>query len=105
MAKRSRLNFDTKALQDKLRGQFTGLDPNDPYKDAKPNYERDYATGKYVVVNNYINARQNSDQAHSGFLPRMHADDRAALVHRCLEPTEYWHAIRIQRAKLPVEIG
>jgi type IV pilus assembly protein PilO len=30
MAKRSGLNIDTKALQDKLRAQFSGLDPNDP---------------------------------------------------------------------------
>lgn len=57
---------------------YAGLDPNDPYKDAKPNYERNYTTGKYDVVNNYINARQNSDQAHSGFLPRMHSSDHAA---------------------------
>lgn len=30
MAKRSGLNIDTKALQENLRAQFTGLDPNDP---------------------------------------------------------------------------
>jgi len=30
MAKKSSLNIDLKSLQDKLRAQFTGLDPNDP---------------------------------------------------------------------------
>lgn len=30
MAKKSGLNIDFKSLQDKLRAQFTGLDPNDP---------------------------------------------------------------------------
>lgn len=30
MAKKNGLNIDFKALQDKLRAQFTGLDPNDP---------------------------------------------------------------------------
>jgi len=50
---------------------FTGLDPNTPYLDKAPNYERDYKTGKYVIVNNYKNAEQNSDDAQKTILPRM----------------------------------
>jgi type IV pilus assembly protein PilO len=30
MAKSSKINFDLKSLQDKIRSQFSGLDPNDP---------------------------------------------------------------------------
>ena len=50
---------------------FAGLDPNNPYLDKAPNYERDYKTGKYVIVNNYIKAEQNSDDSQKTILPRM----------------------------------
>ncbi|REH00183.1 uncharacterized protein DUF2723 [Flavobacterium aquicola] len=50
---------------------FTGLDPETPYLDKAPNYERDYKTGKYVIVNNYKNAEQNSDDSQKTILPRM----------------------------------
>lgn len=50
---------------------YVGLDEDNPYKDDKPNYERDEATGKYVIVNNYKNASQNTDDSQKGFLPRM----------------------------------
>ncbi|MCK8142190.1 DUF2723 domain-containing protein [Flavobacterium sp. I-SCBP12n] len=53
---------------------FAGLDKNNPYLDQAPNYERDYKTGKYVIVNNYKNAVQNSDDNHKTFLPRMWSD-------------------------------
>ena len=53
---------------------FAGLDKNNPYLDKAPNYERDYKTGKYVIVNNYKNAGQNSDDNHKTFLPRMWSD-------------------------------
>ncbi len=55
--------------------EFAGLDPNNPYLDKAPNYERDYKTGKYVIVNNYINAEQNTDDAHKTILPRMWSTD------------------------------
>jgi hypothetical protein len=54
---------------------FAGLDKNMPYLDKKPNYERDYKTGKYVITNNYKNAEQNSDDAHKAILPRMWSTD------------------------------
>ena len=50
---------------------FAGLDPEKPYLDKAPNYERDYKTNKYVIVNNYKNAVQNSDDYHKTILPRM----------------------------------
>lgn len=57
---------------------YAGLDKTTPYLDKKPNYERDYKTGKYVIVNNYIKAEQNTDDNHKAFLPRMWSTDHAA---------------------------
>lgn len=54
---------------------FAGLDKDQPYLDKAPNYERDYKTGKYVIVNNYKNAEQNSDNAQKAFLPRLWSTD------------------------------
>jgi Protein of unknown function (DUF2723) len=50
---------------------FAGLDEDQPYLDKAPNYERDYKTGKYVIVNNYKNADQNTDDKQKAVLPRM----------------------------------
>lgn len=50
---------------------FAGLDAKTPYLDKKPNYERDYKTGKYIITNNYRNAEQNSDDNQKTILPRM----------------------------------
>lgn len=57
---------------------YSGLDKEHPYEDEKPNYQRDYAKGKYVIVNNYKNAKQNTDNNHKGFMPRMWNPDSAA---------------------------
>lgn len=57
---------------------YVGLDENNPYKDDKPNYEKDETTGKYVIVNNYKNASQNTDDAQKGFLPRMWSTEHSA---------------------------
>ena len=53
---------------------YADIDQDEPYIDAKPNYERNYETGKYNIVNNYKNARQNPDRNHTCFLPRMASD-------------------------------
>ena len=54
---------------------FSGLDKNNPYLDKAPNYERDYKTGKYVIVNNFKNAEQNTDDNQKTILPRMWSGD------------------------------
>jgi hypothetical protein len=54
---------------------FAGLDADNPYLDKAPNYERDYKTGKYVIVNNFKNAEQNSDDNQKTILPRMWSSD------------------------------
>ncbi|HEU0137031.1 MAG TPA: DUF2723 domain-containing protein [Flavobacterium sp.] len=56
---------------------FAGLDPDNPYSDKAPNYERDYTTGTYVITNNYKKAEQNTDDAHKAILPRMWSGDFA----------------------------
>ncbi|GFR85575.1 PMT family glycosyltransferase, 4-amino-4-deoxy-L-arabinose transferase [Elysia marginata] len=56
---------------------FAGQDPEAPYKDDKPKYERDYKTGKYVVVNNWKNADLSPNSNHLGFLPRMWSAENA----------------------------
>ncbi|SCY75308.1 DUF2723 domain-containing protein [Flavobacterium caeni] len=56
---------------------FAGLDEKQPYLDKKPNYERDYQTGKYIITNNWKNAEQNSDDNHKTWLPRMWSTEHA----------------------------
>ena len=51
--------------------EFAGLDEANPYLDGVPNYEKDDASGKYIIVNNFKNAKQNTDDRHKAFLPRM----------------------------------
>ena len=51
------------------------LDAAKPYVDGKPNYERDYQTGKYVVVNVYKDSEPNYSSKLKGFLPRMWSTD------------------------------
>lgn len=57
---------------------YVGLDEKNPYKDDKPNYEKDEASGKYIIVNNYKNAGQNTEDAQKGFLPRMWSTEHNA---------------------------
>ncbi|MES2545785.1 MAG: DUF2723 domain-containing protein [Bacteroidota bacterium] len=64
---------------------YAGLDADNPYLDKAPNYERDYKSGKYVIVNNYKNAEQNSDDNQKAFLPRMwsteHVENYMTFTH------------------------
>ena len=56
---------------------YAGQDPNQPYIDDKPKYERDYKTGKYKIVNYWEDARYNSNSAHNGILPRLWSSEHA----------------------------
>ncbi|EAS20410.1 conserved hypothetical transmembrane protein [Flavobacteria bacterium BBFL7] len=56
---------------------YAGLDPENPYLDEKPKYEKDYELGKYVIVNNYKNSLQNTHDDHKGLFPRMTDPSRA----------------------------
>ncbi|KGO94057.1 DUF2723 domain-containing protein [Flavobacterium subsaxonicum] len=68
---------------------YSGLDKTRPYEDEKPNYQRDYKTGKYVIVNNYKNAKQNTDDSHKGFMPRMWSPDHAANYMSFTKPLDF----------------
>lgn len=68
---------------------YSGLDENNPYLDEKPNYERDEKTGKYVITNNYKNAKQNTDDNHKAFLPRMWSSDNAVNYMTFTEPLDF----------------
>lgn len=59
--------------------KYAGLDATTPYTDGKPNYEPNYETRRYEIVNkDYKGSKQNLDDAHKGFLPRMGSQDHAA---------------------------
>ncbi|HET8855601.1 MAG TPA: DUF2723 domain-containing protein, partial [Salinimicrobium sp.] len=73
--------------------QFThiygGLDKDNPYTDDKPKYEKNEELGQYVIVNDYKNARQNTDDAHKAFLPRMWSTAHAANYMEYTGPLEF----------------
>ncbi|WP_196885558.1 DUF2723 domain-containing protein [Aureivirga sp. CE67] len=64
---------DANVFYDKYYNYVYGqeLDRNQPYIDDKPKYEKDEKTGKYVIVNNYQNAKPNYSSKYKGFMPRM----------------------------------
>jgi len=68
---------------------FAGLDKNNPYLDKAPNYERDYKTGKYVIVNNFKNAEQNSDDAQKTILPRLWSPENIENYINFTNPPEF----------------
>ena len=62
--------------------QYAGLDENQPFTDDKPKYEKDLKAGKYVVVNDYVNAIQNYNGDHGSILPRMWSTEHAVNYMR-----------------------
>ena len=68
---------------------YSGLDENNPYSDEKPNYERDYTQKKYIITNNYKNAKQNTDDNHKAFLPRMWSSEHAVNYMSFTEPLDF----------------
>jgi len=57
---------------------YVGLDKENPYEDDKPKYEKDEAAGKYIIVNDYKDAKQNTEDAQKAFLPRMWSTEHAS---------------------------
>ncbi|MCM4155375.1 DUF2723 domain-containing protein [Gramella sp. AN32] len=68
---------------------YAGLDENNPYRDGKPKYEKDKELGKYVIVNDYKDARQNLDDAHKTVLPRMWSTEHAVNYMEFTGPLEF----------------
>ncbi|RXG24646.1 glycosyltransferase family 117 protein [Leeuwenhoekiella aequorea] len=73
--------------------QFTeiygGLDAQNPYIDGKPNYEKDEKSGKYIIINEWENAVQNSEDRHKVFLPRMWSTDHIANYMQFTGPLQF----------------
>lgn len=68
---------------------YSGLDSDNPYLDDQPIYERDEASGKYIIVNDYKNARQNLDDKHKALLPRMWSSQHAANYMEFTGPLDF----------------
>ena len=58
--------------------KYASLDPSNPYKDDKPKFEKDEKASKYIIVNEYKNASQNTDDAQKGIFPRMWSIEHAS---------------------------
>jgi hypothetical protein len=68
---------------------YVGQDDDNPYKDDKPKYERNIKTNKYVIVNNWKNARINSNSKQSGILPRLWSTEHAGNYMNFTEPLNF----------------
>ena len=56
---------------------YSGADAENPFVDDKKNYERDEATGKYVIINDWEGSKQNYNHEHASILPRMWSSEHA----------------------------
>ncbi len=56
---------------------YSGADRDNPYVDAKKNYERDEDQGKYVIINDWEGTKQNYNHEHASILPRMWSSEHA----------------------------
>src|SRR5690606_36267924 len=63
--------------------------PSQPYKDGKVDYERDYATGKYSIINDGKNSEPNYANRFKGFLPRLWEPDMAANYMSFTKPVDF----------------
>ncbi len=56
---------------------YSGADENQPFVDDKPKYEKDEKNGKYIIVNDWKNSKQNYNHKHASILPRMWSTEHA----------------------------
>lgn len=68
---------------------YAGSDEENPYSDDKPNYERDEKTGKYIITNNFKNAKHNPNSQHNAFLPRLWSEEHAKNYMVFTKPLEF----------------
>jgi len=68
---------------------YAGQDATEPYIDDKPKYERDYQTGRYIIVNQWEKARINANGEHNGLLPRLHNAEYAGNYMNFTGPLEF----------------
>jgi len=58
-------------------------------RDIKPKYEKDEVQGKYVIVNDYIDADQGPDPKHVGILPRLWSSQHAENYMKYFGPLDF----------------
>ncbi len=60
-----------------MSGQYFNapLDPQEPFTDGSPVYEKDEEAGKYVISDDRKASVRNFQKSHTGFFPRMWSDD------------------------------
>jgi len=68
---------------------YAGQDESEPYIDDKPKYERNDKTGRYVIVNNWENARINANGKHKGILPRLWSTEHAENYINFTQPLAF----------------
>ncbi len=68
---------------------YADLDSSTPYVDDKPKYEKDTVNHKYIIVNEYKNAKQNLDDKHKGLLPRMWSSAHALNYLKFIGPLDF----------------
>ena len=54
-------------------------DSDNPSRDDKPKYEKDFKTNTYVIVNNYKESLPNWSSKHKGIIPRMVSSDASVI--------------------------
>ena len=79
---------------------YSGQDENEPYVDDKPKYEREYKTGKYIIVNHWERAKINSNSKHRGFLPRLWSSEHAGNYMNFTGPLEFSLALKYQNNEM-----
>jgi len=67
----------------------SSLDASQPYKDGKVDYERDYSTGKYKIINENKESEPNYSSKYKGFLPRLWEPDKATNYMAFTKPVEF----------------
>lgn len=67
----------------------SALDPSKPYKDGTIDYERDYTTGTYKVINDNKDSQPNYASRFKSFLPRLWEPDMAANYMGYTKPVSF----------------
>ncbi|MBP2832251.1 DUF2723 domain-containing protein [Aquimarina sp. U1-2] len=68
---------------------YSYLDPKNPYEDDQPKYKKDHHTRKYVVVNDWKDAKQNLDDGHKSLFPRMWSTEHSTNYMRFTAPISF----------------
>lgn len=68
---------------------YASQDPQNPFRDDKPKYEKDLENRRYVVVNSWKGSRINNHSDHKGLLPRLWSTQNAANYMNFIGPLDF----------------